>query len=325
MRAVLCKAFGESLALEEVAAPEPGPGEVLIDVRAAGVNFPDLLITQGLYQSRPPLPFAPGFEVAGRVSEVGDGATSMSIGDRVMATFEYGGYAEQAVAPEASVVRLPDEMSFEEAAGFPIAYGTVYHALIDRAALQEGETLLVTGASGGVGLAAVQVGSLLGARVIAAVGSPTKAELTRRHGAADTIDYQTEDLRERVKQLTGGAGADVIFDPVGGEVFDQCVRSVAWGGRLLVIGFTSGRIPEVPTNLVLLKGSSIVGVFWGGFMMRDPGQSRGNFLRLFAWLDDGVISPYISAVYPLDRATEAMEAVAARRTTGKLVLDMGRR
>ncbi len=322
MRAVLCRAFGDTLTTDEVADPEPGDGEVLIEVRRAGVNFPDTLITKGLYQTRPQLPFSPGFEVAGRVAALGNGVTSVRVGDPVMATFEYGGYAELAVAEERTLVPLRAGTDWSTAAAFPIAYGTVYHALVDRGRLTSGETLLVTGASGGVGLAAVQVGILLGATVLAAVGSEWKAKLPLANGAAAAIDYSKEDLRARVKELTEGRGVDVIFDPVGGDVFDRCVRAVSWAGRLLVVGFASGRIPEIPANLVLLKGSSIVGVFWGSFAAREPEASRANFEVLGDWLESGELRPYISATYPLERAAEALASVAARQATGKVVLEV---
>jgi NADPH2:quinone reductase len=324
LKAVLCTAFGDlsALSYEEVDPPPVGPDDVLIDVRAAGVNFPDLLLVQGKYQTRPLLPFSPGFEVAGRVAEVGPAVTSMQPGDRVLATLEYGGYAELAVAAEERVLRLPDPVDYQRAAGFPIVYGTAYHALVDRAALQPAETLVVTGAAGGVGLAAVQVGKALGARVIGAVGSDEKGELVQEQGADEVVNYSTEDLRPRVKELTDGRGADVVFDPVGGDVFDQLVRTTAWGGRMLVIGFTSGRIPEVPTNLVLLRGFSVVGVYWGSFSEHDPEASRANFDRLLGMLASENLRPYVSATYPLERAAEALAAVAARRTMGKVVLEV---
>lgn len=325
MKAMLCSELGgiEGLEFSETPTPEPGPGEVSIDVGWAGVNFPDLLLLKGLYQAQPPLPFAPGFEVAGTIRDRGEGVTSFDLGQRVMATMTYGGYAEVAAVPEETVVALPDAVELAVAGGLPIVYGTAYHALVDRADLAAGETLLVLGAAGGVGLATVLVGKLLGARVIAAVGSEEKAIVARRHGADETILYEEEDLRSRVKELTDGRGADVIFDPVGGDIFDSALRALAWRGRVLVIGFTAGRIPTPPTNLVLLRGSSIVGVFWGSFQEREPDRSRANFETLLEWVAGGKLVPHISMRLPLERAREALAAIASRTSTGKIVLEVG--
>lgn len=310
----------DSLRFEEVDPPACPPGYVRIDVEAAGLNYPDLLVIQGLYQFRPELPFTPGSEAAGTISEVGDGVEGLSVGDRVMGLDVAGAMAEQFVAPHHNVYQIPDELPVEKAAGMSMTYGTSYHALVDRARLQPGEVLLVTGASGGVGTAAVQLGRALGARVIGAVSSDAKAEVVRRLGASETINYSTESLKDRVKELTDGAGADVIYDPIGGDVFLQTLRCVNWNGRVLVVGFASGHIPEAPMNLPLLKGCSIVGVFWGDFARREPDRNRANFRRILAWAVDGTVDPYVSATYPLADAREALTALAERTATGKLVL-----
>ncbi len=322
MRAMMCATLGapDGLVLREVPTPPVGPGEVGIDVHAAGVNFPDLLMIAGTYQERPPLPFIPGFEVAGVVRETGVDGTAFSPGQQVMATVPYGGYAEQVTAPTTNVFVVPDGLALAAAAAVPIAYGTAYHALVDRAGLRSGETLLVTGAAGGVGLAAVQLGKRLGATVIGVVGSPHKAQIARAHGADHVIDYAA--LREEVRELTDGRGADVIFDPVGGDAFDQSMRAIAWGGRLLVIGFASGRIPELPVNLALLKGGSVVGVFWGSFAEREPAANHRNFAQLAEWMSTGEIRPHISMTAPLEQAATALQALADRRATGKVVLEV---
>jgi NADPH2:quinone reductase len=324
MRALLCKRFGppESLVLEEVPSPQPGPGEVVIDVKAASVNFPDVLIIQDKYQFKPPLPFSPGSEVAGIVQSVGEGVTAARPGDAVMAFTTFGGFAEQ-VKTDARVLRpLPEGMDFATASAFGLAYATSEHALADRAALQAGETVLVLGAAGGVGLAAVEIGKALGARVIACASTQEKLDVCRHHGADDTINYATEDLRERIKQATGGRGPDVIYDAVGGPYTELALRSIAWRGRLLVVGFASGEIPKIPLNLALLKGCSIVGVFWGEFARREPRRFAEGMQRLAAWFADGSIKPHVSARFPLERAVEALQMMAARQVTGKVVITM---
>ncbi|MCW5731248.1 MAG: NADPH:quinone oxidoreductase family protein [Alphaproteobacteria bacterium] len=322
MKAVLCKAFGgpETLVVEEVPSPPIGRKDVRIAVHAAGLNFPDTLIIQGKYQFKPPFPFSPGLEVAGVVEAVGPEVTLVAPGQRVMATTGHGGFAEEAVATEEKVYPIPDRMSFEEAAGFPITYGTTYHALVDRAQMKPGEWLLVHGAGGGVGLNAVELGRLMGAKVIATAGSPSKLALAKEYGADYLIDYSKEKIRDRVKEITGGNGADVIYDPVGGDVFDESMRCIAWNGRLLVIGFASGRIPEVPANLVLLKGCQIVGVFWGSFAARDPDANRHNFQTLLGWFDEGRLKPYVSGHYRLEEVPQAMNALLARKVSGKAVI-----
>jgi NADPH2:quinone reductase len=309
-----------ALRVDEVPSPRASGGQVLIDVKAAGVNFPDILITQGKYQFKPTPPFSPGGEAAGVISAVGPGVTSLKVGDRVATTLLYGAYAEQVVAPEMATVKLPDAVSFEIGAATLLTYATTYHALVDRAAIQAGETLLVLGAAGGVGIAAVELGVLLGAKVIAAASSPEKLAFCREHGANETIDYSKEDLKERVKALTGGNGVDVVYDPVGGALSEPALRGIAWKGRYLVVGFAAGDIPKIPLNLVLLKGCQIVGVFWGQFAMREAPANRAHCEKLFAWVAEGKLRPAIDATLPFERAGEALERLARREVKGKLVL-----
>ncbi|HYM31028.1 MAG TPA: NADPH:quinone oxidoreductase family protein [Candidatus Cybelea sp.] len=322
MKAVLCKAYGppESLVLEDVPSPKVGQNQVRIAVHAAGVNFPDLLVTQGKYQFKPPFPFSPGMEVGGVVLEVAPDVKTVKVGDRVMASTGTGGFAEEVVAPGQSVYRIPDSMDFASAAAFPITYGTTYHALIDRGHLKAGEWLLVHGAGGGVGLTAVEVGKLLGARVIATAGSDEKLAVAKKYGADHLINYSHEKVRDRVKEITGDKGADVIYDPVGGDVFDESLRCIAWEGRLLVIGFAAGRIPQAPANLILLKGCEVVGVFWGSFTARTPDANRKNFETMLKWYAEGKLKPYVSSTYPLDKVADAMNALAARKVAGKAVI-----
>lgn len=324
MKAVLCKAFGGpgDLVVEEVAAPALGKADVRIAVHAAGVNFPDVLMITGKYQMRPEFPFSPGLEVAGEVLETGERATGISPGQRVMATLPYGGFAEEAVTPAQSVYAIPDDMDYPTAAGFTITYGTAHHALIGRAKLQAGEALLVLGAAGGVGLAAVEVGALLGAHVIGAVGADAKALVVREHGAEDVINYTKESIRDRVKDLTGGNGADAVFDPVGGGATTESVRALAWRGRLLVIGFASGEIPEIAANRLLLKEAQAVGVYWGAFATREPAQNRVNIEELLRWYGEGKIKPLVSATFSLAQAGEALTALIERKVTGKAVLSV---
>jgi len=326
MKAVLCKAYGppESLVVEETAAPAVGKKQVKIAVHAAGLNFPDTLIIQGKYQFKPPFPFSPGMEIGGVVSEVGPEVTLVKPGDRVMASTGNGGFAEEAVAPEQAVYRIPDSMDFASAAAFPITYGTTYHALIDRAQMKPGEWLLVHGAGGGVGLNAVEMGKLLGARVIATAGSDEKLQVAKQYGADHLINYSNEKVRDRVKEITGGNGADVIYDPVGGDVFDESMRCIAWEGRLLVIGFASGRIPQLPVNLVLLKGCEVVGVFWGSFTAREPDRNRANFATMLKWYAEGKLKPHVSATYSLDQVPQAMQALLDRKIAGKAVITVRR-
>lgn len=322
MRSVLCKSFGppEQLSVEDVPSPEPGRGQVRVKVRAAGVNFPDLLMVQGRYQLQPPLPFAPGSEVAGLIDAVGEGVEGLSVGDRVVATVPWGGYAEEVVADAPAIIPLPEGLDFELGATLVIAYATTLHALVDRAALKAGETLLVLGAAGGVGLAAVQLGKALGATVIAAASSPEKLELCVAAGADHGIDYSKEDLKARAKALSGGEGVDVVYDPVGGALSEPALRAMAWGGRFLVIGFASGEIPQLPLNLPLLKGCSVVGVFWGSFAAREPARHLEHVDTLVRMCADGRVRPHIDGRFSLEEAPRALDALATRKARGKLVL-----
>jgi NADPH2:quinone reductase len=310
----------EALRVDDVASPEVRAGQVLIDVRACGVNFPDILLTRGQYQFKPTPPFSPGGEVSGVVRAIGDGVTSLEVGDRVASTMIYGGFAEQVVVPEVSAIKLPDAVSFEVGAATLLTYATTIHALVDRAALAKGETLLVLGAAGGVGIAAVELGALIGARVIAAASSAEKLAFCREHGASETIDYSKEDLKERIKALTNGKGVDVVYDPVGGTLTEPAVRGMAWQGRYLVIGFASGEIPKLPLNLVLLKGCQIVGVFWGSFAMREPARNRAHAEQIFAWIADRKLNPAVDAVLGFTDASEALLRLERRQVKGKLVL-----
>jgi NADPH2:quinone reductase len=322
MKAVVCTAYGppDNLVLEDVEPLKPGRGQVVVSVKACGVNFPDTLIIQGLYQFKPSPPFSPGAEAAGIVKEVGAGVERVKPGDRVIAFSAYGGFAEEMLAEADGLIPMPAAMDFDIAASFVMTYGTSIHALKDRAKLQPGETLLVLGAAGGIGLAAVEIGKAMGAKVIAAASSDEKLAICRQHGADDAINYSTEDVKERVKALTGGQGVDVIVDPVGGAYSEPALRGMAWNGRYLVIGFTSGDIPGIPLNLPLLKGCSIVGVFWGSFATRDPQHNQENLRDLLGWLKAGKLKPRISARYPLERAADALNDILQRKVMGKTVL-----
>jgi NADPH:quinone reductase len=324
MKAVVCKSFGppEILTLEDVADPAPGPGQVLIDVHAAGLNFPDVLQVAGKYQYQPPFPFTPGSELAGVVREVGAGVSGLSAGSRVMALVGTGAMAERVVADASAVDVIPETMNFDTAAALGIAYGTSYHSLAQRARLQRGESLLVLGASGGVGLAAVEIGKAFGARVIAAASTDQKLEVARQHGADQLVNYTQGSLKDQIKELTAGKGADVIYDPVGGDLFDQCTRCINWNGRLLVVGFASGTIPKYPVNLALLKGCELVGVFWGEFRKREPEKFRQNCQALFQMFREGTIKPLISEAFPLERYADALNVFLRRQAVGKIVLRM---
>jgi NADPH2:quinone reductase len=326
MRAVLCKEYGppEKLVVEDVPSGAVGKGEVRIEVHAAAVNFPDLLIIQNKYQFKPPLPFSPGGEVAGTVREVGAGVSAVKPGDRVLATTMWGGFAEEIVVDEGRVAPIPDGMDFVTASAFVMAYGTSHYALVDRARLKAGETLVVLGAAGGVGLAAVEIGKVLGARVIACASADDKLEVCKEHGADAVINYAREDLKDRIKELTGGSGADVIYDPVGGNLSEASLRSTAWEGRFLVVGFAGGDIPRIPLNLVLLKGCQIVGVFWGSFIAREPEKNRAYLAELVRWFEEKKIRPHVSETFPLEKAADALNAMAARKVKGKVVLVTGR-
>lgn len=322
MRAVRCKAWGmpETLVVEQLASLSAGAGEVVIDVKAAGVNFPDVLIIQGKYQVKPALPFTPGNELAGVVSHVGEGVSHVKVGDKVIAFVAQGAFAEQAVAPAAAVMPMPPGMDFDTAAAITLTYGTSHHAVVDRAQLKAGETMLVLGAAGGVGLAAIEIGKALGATVIAAASTDDKLAVCREHGADVVINYSKEDLREAVKAATGGKGPDVVYDPVGGEYAEPAFRSIAWRGRYLVVGFANGEIPKLPLNLMLLKGASLVGVFWGEFVKREPKANLAGMRQLLGWLAEGKIRPRISARYALEDTAQALNDMAARKVTGKVVI-----
>ena len=306
--------------MDEVPDPVAGRGEVLIDVAAAGVNFPDVLLTYGKYQFRPEPPFIPGGEVAGVVSAIGEGVTTLAVGDRVAATMIHGGYAEKIAAPEQAAVRLPDGIGFEVGAATLLTYATTYHALVDRAAIKPGESLLVLGAAGGVGTAAVELGHALGARVLAAASTQEKVAFCKAHGADEGIVSGDEDLKERVKALTNGNGVDIVYDPVGGALSEQALRAIAWEGRFLVVGFAAGDIPKIPLNLVLLKGCQIVGVFWGSFATRAPERNRANCVTLLDWVADGKLRPHVDTVFPFACAGEALNRMQQRAVKGKLVL-----
>jgi NADPH:quinone reductase len=325
MKAVLCKKLGppEDLVVEDIPSLVPQAGQVVVAVKAAGVNFPDTLIIQGKYQFKPEPPFSPGGEVAGIVKVVGEGVTSVKVGDHVIAASTFGGFAEEMLCDADRLVAMPAGMAFEPASAFLLTYGTSYHALKDRANLLPGETMLVLGASGGVGLAAVQLGKAMGARVIAAASSDAKLEVCRQNGADEVINYASEDLRARVKALTSGKGVDVVYDPVGGPYSEMALRDMAWNGRFLVVGFAAGDIPKVPLNLALLKGCAIVGVFWGAFTRNEPEKNRRNNEELLALYMQGKVKPHIHATYPLSRAGEALNEVLYKRVSGKIVLVTG--
>lgn len=322
MKAVLCREFGppDTLRVEDVPSRPLGPGEVRIAVEAAGVNFPDTLIIEGKYQVRPDMPFSPGGEVAGTIAEVGADVRGWAAGDAVLSLPGWGGFAEELVTTSETLLRRPATMDATTAAGFGLTYGTSMHALKDRARLRPGETLVVLGAAGGVGLAAVEIGRVLGARVIAAASSPEKIGVAKAHGAHEGIDYTRTPLKDAIKAQTEGRGVDVIYDPVGGETTEAALRSLAWGGRLLVVGFAAGSIPKLPANLLLLKGAAAVGVFWGRFRKEEPETDAENFRQLFDWHAQGKLSPLVSRTYPLEDAADALRAISNREATGKLVL-----
>ena len=301
-------------------SPEIKKNEVLLDVHAAGINFPDTLIIEGKYQFKPPFPFSPGGEAAGVISAVGEKVSHLQVGQRVMALTGWGSCAEQVAVPAYNILPMPEGMDFPTAAAFSMTYGTAIHALKQRGALQEGETLLVLGASGGVGLAAIEIGKAMGARVIAAASSAEKLEVARQAGADELINYHDEDVRERLKTLTKGQGVDVIIDPVGGDLFETVFRSIAWNGRMLVIGFASGTIPSLPANLPLLKGAAVIGVFWGAFAQRQPQDNVANFQQLFAWYAQGKLKPLVSQTFPLEETAAAINTLGARKAVGKLVI-----
>jgi len=322
MKAVRCNQHGgpELLTVEDIAAPVPKAGEVLVSVKAAGVNFPDALIIQNKYQFKPALPFTPGGELAGVVIAVGDGVTRVRVGDAVIGFTGWGAFAELAVLPAEGLIPMPEGMPFEIAGSFLMTYGTSWHALKDRAQLQAGETVLVLGAAGGIGIAAIEIAKALGARVIAAASSTEKLQICRAKGADETINYSYEDLRERVKALTGGRGVDVVCDPVGGKFTEPALRSLAWRGRLLVIGFADGEIPRLPLNLPLLKGCAIVGVFWGDFLKREPDAAAADLRELLRLYAQSSIASLVSLRCPLEGAGGAIEALMKRKVMGKAVV-----
>lgn len=325
MKAIVCHELSgpAALRLEDVPEPRPGPGQVRVRVRACGINFADSLIARGQYQVQPEPPFSPGFEVAGEVLEAGEGVTAFRAGDRVIAITPYGGYAEQVVANVNRCVAMPAAMPFEQGAAFPVVFGTSHIALWHRARLRAGETLVVHGASGGVGLTAVAIGKRLGATVIATASSPEKLAVAREHGADHLIDTGREDVRSRIKELTDGRGADVVYDPVGGELFAASLRSIAFEGRILVIGFAGGTVPQIPANHLLVKNVDVIGLNWPAYAERHPAVMTESFRTLMDWYLAGAIRPYVSAIYPLERAVDALDQVVARKSSGKVVIAVG--
>lgn len=322
MRAVICDAWGEpeSLRVEERDSLSPGPGEVAIAVRAAGVNFADTLMIAGKYQEKPPFPFTPGLEGAGRVLAVGTGVEGLAVGDRVMALCDHGAFAEEMIARASDIFPVPATMDWTLAAGFPITYGTAHGALTWHAGLRAGQTLVVHGAGGGVGLAAVEVGKALGARVIASAGGASKLALAEAHGADALIDSRAEDIRARMLELTDGRGADVILDPVGGAVFEASLRAIAWGGRILVIGFASGEVPKIPANLLLVKNIAAMGIYWGSYRKRAPEMLAAQFQELGRWFEEGRLKPGVNHVMPFAEAAAALRLLLDRKARGKVVL-----
>lgn len=323
MKALICNEFGstKNLTLEEVKSPEPGAGQVLIDVHAAGINFPDVLTVQGKYQFKPSLPFTPGIEVSGVIKKVGKDVKMRKVGDEVISTLQTGAFASEVVTSENSTF-LKGNMSFEQAAGFALTYGTSYYALKQRARLVAGETVLVLGAAGGVGVATIQLAKAMGANVIAAASNDTKLDFAEEAGADLRINYTNENLKERVKELTNGQGADVIYDPVGGDFSEQAFRAIAWNGRFLVIGFASGPIAKMPLNLALLKGASLVGVFWGSWSAREPNESQNNFSELIKMVDDKKFIPLVTEIFKLEDHASAFACIEERKAKGKVILSM---
>lgn len=325
MRAILCKEYGpaDKLVIEDIASPVAKGHGVKVRVKAAGLNFPDTLIIEGKYQLKPTMPFSPGGEMSGEVIEVGEKVTRFKPGDRVAGLTGYGAFAEEVVVPEQNILPIPESMSDEKAAAFSMVYGTSYYALKQRANIQPGETLLVLGASGGVGLATVELGKAMGAHVIAAASTAEKLAVAREAGADELINYTEEPLKDAVKRLTNSKGVDVIYDPVGGEFTEQALRAMAWNGRHLIIGFAAGDIPKIPANLTLLKGCSVVGVFWGSFTQREPKTSAQNMMELLKLFSEGKIDPRISEVYEFEDYEKALGALTGRTATGKIVLKVG--
>ena len=325
MKALMCTRLGgpEDLSIETVANPVAGPGEALVRVRVAALNFFDTLIIAGKYQVKPELPFSPGGEACGVVEALGVGAEGFSVGDRVMVHLSHGTARERIAVPVARLARVPEAVSDAVAAGLSITYGTTLHALADRARIQPGETLVVLGASGGVGLAAVELGKLLGARVIACASSPEKLEIARTHGADDVIDYRATNLREELRRLTGERGVDVVYDAVGGDLAEPAMRALGWKGRFLVIGFAAGEIPKFPLNVIMLKGIDVQGVHWGAFVAREPAQHQANQAQLLAWAAEGKLTVKVHGTYPLEAYAEALGILKRREATGKVILQIG--
>ncbi len=324
MKAVLCESFGpaENLTLADIEAPQLLPGHVIVEIRACALNFPDVLMIEGKYQSLPPFPFTPGGEFAGVVSEVADDVQNWQLGDEVFGACGHGAMAEHICVSAKSLRAKPQSMGFAQASGISTTYGTSYYALKQRANLQAGETLLVLGAAGGVGLAAVELGKAMGARVIAAASSPEKLRIAQQAGADDLIDYSDGELKEKVKTLTEGKGVDVIYDPVGGPMFDQCMRCINWGGRVLIVGFVGGDIPKVPTNLILLKSCQVVGVFYGAFSGRFPAENQQNFVEIIHMFNSGYLKALVGGEYALDDYVDALNCLSQRRAVGKIVVNI---
>jgi NADPH2:quinone reductase len=319
---MVCKALEgpDSLTLVDLPDPEPGACGVRIRVRAAGVNFADGLMLKGQYQEKPPLPFSPGLEVAGEIEAVGAGVRGLHPGQRVLAVVGHGGFAEKVVARVDDVVAIPDEMNAVTAAGFAIAYGTAHGALRWRADLHAGETLLVHGAGGGVGLTAVECGKAMGAKVIATARGADKLRVAKEHGADHVLDSEADDVRAAVKELTGGMGADVVYDPVGGAMFDASLRCIAWEGRIVVIGFASGTVPQIPANILLVKNAAVLGFYWGSYRKHDPERLRAGYHELFDWYRAGRLRPHVGTTLPLEQAADAIRLLTERRSVGKVVI-----
>jgi len=325
MRAIVCHDLVgiDGLRLDEVAVPEPGPGEVRVRVAAAGVNFADTLIIKGRYQERPAPPFVPGLEIAGRIDALGPGVQGLAAGERVLATPRWGGFAEAVVVPAEHLVRLPDTIEDTLAAGFAVAYGSAYGGLVWAGRLEAGETLVVHGAAGGVGLATVECGKALGARVIATARGAERLQIAREHGADATIDTDAEDVQARIKELTDGRGADVVYDPIGGEIFKASLRAIAWGGRIVIVGFASGEVPQIPANILMVKNAHALGFYWGSYREHAPARMRASFDVLLGWLGEGRLRPHVSNLLPLEKAPEALRLLTERKATGKVVLRVG--
>ena len=325
MRAIVCNVWGEpeSLTMEDVEPPALGPGGVRIAVKGCGVNFADILLVAGTYQTKPDFPFSPGLEVAGEVLECAPGVDGLKSGQRVIATVDHGGFAEQVVASAERIIPIPDAMDFTSAAAFPVAYGTSHLGLAYKAQLKAGETLLVLGAAGGVGLTAVEIGKKMGATVIACAGGPEKLKVAAEYGADHLIDYAAEDVRARAKELTEGRGVDVVYDPVGGDTFDAAMGAAARGGRLLIVGFASGQVPQIPANILLVKNITAIGYYWGAHWTLDPSLVRRSFDALFEWYGEGALRPHVSHTFDLADAATALRTLVERKSTGKVVITVG--